>query len=52
MCQQYEGESRYVRSQELREIREAWEAHKSGERPLTDDQIRDLAVRKIMLEES
>ncbi len=51
MCQQFEGESRYVRSQELREIREAWEAHKSGEKPLSDEQVRELAVRKIMLEE-
>jgi dissimilatory sulfite reductase (desulfoviridin) alpha/beta subunit len=51
MCQQHEGESRYLRSHELREIRDAWEKHKSGEKPLTNEQILELAVRKIMLEE-
>lgn len=51
MCQAYEGESRYVRSSELRQIREAWEKHKSGEAPLTDEQLKELAIRKLMLEE-
>lgn len=40
-----------MRSQELREIRDKWERHKSGESVLTEQQIKDLAVRKIMLEE-
>ena len=51
MCQAYEGERSYSVAKELREIREIWEKHKSGEKPLTDEQIRELAVRKLMLEE-
>ena len=51
MCQAYEGESNYMRSQELREIREAWEKHQSGEKPLTEDELKDLAIRKLMLSE-
>jgi len=40
-----------MRGVELREIREAYEKHKSGEKPLTDEQLRELAVRKLMLSE-
>lgn len=49
MCQAYEGERQFVVNSELREIQEAREAHKSGGKPLTDEEINDLAVRKLML---
>lgn len=49
MCQAYEGERQYVVSGELREIQEKWKKHESGEAPLTEDEIRELAVRKLML---
>lgn len=51
MCQQHEAEMNYLVSQELRQIRAAWEKHKSGEAPLTDEQIKELVIRKIMLDE-
>lgn len=51
MCQHYESERSFVVNAELREIRERWEKHKSGEAPLTDAEAMDLAVRKLMLEE-
>lgn len=51
MCQGYEGEKRSMARGELAEIREAWRRHQSGEAPLSDDEIRRLAIRKMMLEE-
>lgn len=51
MCQAYEGERRYMVVTELQDILEAWEKHKSGEHPLTADELRELAIRKLMLEE-
>lgn len=51
MCQAYEGERSYMVSREQREIREAWEKHQSGEKPLTEEQIKELAIRKLMLDE-
>jgi hypothetical protein len=51
MCQAYEGERQYMVTQELREIRETWNKHISGEKPLTDEQVKELAIRKLMLEE-
>ena len=49
MCQAYEGEHNYVVASELREIQIAWELHKSGEKPLSEEELKDLAVRKLML---
>lgn len=51
MCQAYEAERRIVVGGELAEIQEAWRRHQSGEAPLSDDEVRRLAVRKMMLEE-
>lgn len=49
MCQQYDGERQYMVRSELREIRRKWERHESGEAPLTDEEIKDLVVQKMML---
>ena len=49
MCQAYEGEARYVAGGEKREIMDKWNKHESGEAPLTDDEIKELAIRKMML---
>ena len=51
MCQAFEGESRGLKRQELREIHIAWEKHESGEKPLSDQELHKLAIRKLMLEE-
>lgn len=37
---------------ELSEIQEVWRKHESGEKPLTDEQIKELVVRKFMLLEN
>lgn len=52
MCQAYEGERRAVVSAELREIREKWARHESGEAPLSDEEIQRLAVEELMLMEN
>lgn len=49
MCQAYEGERNYVVAVELREIQTIWEKHKSGEKPLSDEELKELAIRKLML---
>lgn len=49
MCQAYEGERKWVVSQELKEIHDAWEKHKNGEKVLNEEEIKELAVRKLML---
>jgi len=36
---------------ELAEIRARWERHQSGAEPVTDKQVIELAVRKMMLED-
>lgn len=51
MCQAYEGERRAIVGGELAEIREQWRRHQSGEHPLTDKQVTELVVRKMMLED-
>lgn len=51
MCQAYDGEKQFVIANELSEIRKKWEAHKSGEHPLTDEEIKALVIQKLMLEE-
>jgi len=51
MCQKYEGERSYMVGAELREIKEKWRKHESGEAPLTDEEITQLAVRKLILRE-
>lgn len=52
MCQQGEGERRYFVGQELREIRETYRKHCSGEAPLSEDQLKELCIRKLMLEDN
>lgn len=52
MCQQFEGEKRSGLATDLRSIREAWAKHESGECPLTPEQIKELCVRKMMLEDA
>lgn len=37
---------------ERREIMAAWREHESGEKPLTEDEIKTLAVRKLMLDDA
>ena len=51
MCQAYEGEKNYLIASDLRQIRKIWEAHESGEHPLTAEEIYKLAVQKLMLED-
>lgn len=52
MCQAYEGERDSIVQQERGEILEKWAKHESGEAPLTDEEIKNLCVRKLMLDES
>lgn len=49
MCQAYEGEANLVRWMELAEIKSRYQDHVSGENPLTDDELEDLAIQKLML---
>ena len=51
MCQAYEGEREFVVQRDLAEIRKKYEDHKSGTKPLTDDELLKLAVEKLILEE-
>lgn len=51
MCQQFEGEKSYLMASDMREIRKIWAAHESGEHPLSDSEIHQLAIRKLMLED-
>ena len=51
MCQAYEGERQFVIACERREIEEKWRRHKSGEQILSADELKDLAIQKIMLSE-
>lgn len=51
MCQQFDGESRYVTRSEMADIRERYVRHESGQAPLTDSEIKDLAIRMLMLRE-
>ena len=51
MCQAYEGEREWLVQRELREIRQRYAAHMSGEKKLTDDELLKLAIEKLMLEE-
>lgn len=52
MCQAFHGEQQGLIQSELFEIRRKWEKHKSGEAPLTYDELLNLAVKKMMLEEA
>jgi hypothetical protein len=52
MCQAYDGEARSVAMAERREIRDLWQRHKSGEVPLSDEELLELAVRKLMLNDA
>jgi len=51
MCQAYEGERNFLVHQEIEEIRDTWAKHQSGEIVLTNEQIKELCVRKMMLDE-
>lgn len=51
MCQQFEAEKNYLIARDLREIRATWNKHESGEHPLTYEEIKTLAIRKLMLED-
>lgn len=52
MCQAYEGEKRASVKGELAQIRKLWDAHVSGACLLSERDIRELAARKLMLEEA
>lgn len=52
MCQAYEGERNFLIREERAEIQEKWAKHESGEAPLSEDEIKDLCVRKLMLDEA
>ena len=49
MCQAYEGERRSVAHQERDELIAKLERHESGETPLFQDEIDEIAVRLFML---
>lgn len=49
MCQQFEGESRFVANSEMQAIRERYARHESGEALLTEAELKDLTVRMLML---
>lgn len=51
MCQQFEGEKAYLQARDMAEVRRIWAAHESGEHPLTDAEIHQLCVRKLVLED-
>ena len=48
MCQAYEGEKAYLFRSERAQRRARWEAHKSGEQPLTDEELQTLMVEEMM----
>ncbi len=48
MCQAYEAESNYIMARDARERRRKWEAHKSGETPLPDEEIRTVYIEALM----
>lgn len=52
MCQAFEGEKRLMIARDQDEIRRAWEAHESGERLLSADELKELVVRKLMLDDA
>ena len=52
MCQAFESEKRSLIAVEQTKLRRKWEAHESGERPLSQDEINELVVRKIMLDDA
>ena len=49
MCQQSEAEHNYLVSRELREIKDRYAQHVSGAKPLTDDELKALAIKKLVL---
>jgi tetrahydromethanopterin S-methyltransferase subunit A len=51
MCQAYEGEKRYLISEEKQQLREEYEKHVSGESIISDERLQEIAVRMIMLRE-
>ena len=51
MCQQGDVEITYYRRREARQLRGEYEQHKSGEKVLNEEQLRDLLIRYIMARE-
>jgi hypothetical protein len=51
MCQAYEGEREYVVHREKEQIYQRYEAFERGEIEISDDELRDMAVRMLMLRE-
>lgn len=52
MCQAFEGEKRSMIARDQDEIARMWAAHKSGEHRLSADELKELVVRKIMLDDA
>jgi hypothetical protein len=48
MCQAYAAEARLVGSSERSERQRKFDAHKSGEAPMTDEQLRRLMIEEMM----
>lgn len=51
MCQAYEGEKNYVIASEKAKIREEYEKHKSGEKPISEERLKELSIEILMLNE-
>lgn len=48
MCQAYEGERAFLIASEKRDLKKKYEDHKSGVKPLTDDEFKTLCIEIIM----
>ena len=48
MCQHYEAEQRSIVRSEREERRRRWEAHESGERPLSVDEVAKMIAEELM----
>ncbi len=51
MCQAFEAERNLMVWLDNADIRRKWERHKSGEEPLSDDELKRLAIQKMMNDE-
>ena len=52
MCQAYEAEAAYVGASEKEEIYRRYEAFQRGEIHLSDDDLKDMVVRMLMLRDA
>lgn len=52
MCQQGPNEIKSYRRQELRDIQETWRKHTEGIEILSSEEIKELAVQKLMAMET